>query len=268
MTGHTTWIESKVAETSDAARNGDGCHPEEAQALSDYLDGTTASSQEAARRITAPILSESHPSEHTFRLWALLCEAIVELNVEYRHLTFNLLSQIQALPSSFGIEWNRLPGFAGMWNDLYGLHLHGAGPSPIDVALFDEIKHIYDKIGHAEAEMFLWGFPMFSERCGYRVLNLVYRDRLGIEFYLGQILGWLEVAGWKLKQNAMSNKTIRTMREYGSCGQDERMNVERTLAEHWEVWKEAMLGLCQDTTGERRLSEDGRRLVFRCYELM
>ena len=79
MTPRSAWFDSKMAYTADEMYAGDGCHPDEAQALSDYLHGNI-NEEEAAERITAAIVNEKIPSQETYRLWALLSEALVELS--------------------------------------------------------------------------------------------------------------------------------------------------------------------------------------------
>jgi hypothetical protein len=80
----SAWFDSKMAYTADEMYAGDGCHPDEAQALSDYLHGKRCE-QEAAKRITVVIVNEKIPSQETNRLWALLSEALVELSDSNRH---------------------------------------------------------------------------------------------------------------------------------------------------------------------------------------
>jgi hypothetical protein len=51
----------------EAVLAGDGCHPDEALALSEYLKGSF-SAGETARKITTPILNENDPPEERYRL--------------------------------------------------------------------------------------------------------------------------------------------------------------------------------------------------------
>ncbi|GAB7322533.1 hypothetical protein MBLNU13_g03457t1 [Cladosporium sp. NU13] len=88
-----------MACTADEMYAGDGCHPDEAQALSDYLHGIY-SEQETAKRTTAAIVNEKIPSQETYRLWALLSEALVELSESDRQKTLDLLAHIRTLPSA------------------------------------------------------------------------------------------------------------------------------------------------------------------------
>ena len=113
-----------MAYTADEMYAGDGCHPDEAQALSDYLHGNI-NEEEAAKRITAAIVNEKSPSQETYRLWALLSEALVELSDTDRQKTLDLLAQIRTLPPASDVQWAQLPGFGSMWYDLNKAHIHG-----------------------------------------------------------------------------------------------------------------------------------------------
>jgi hypothetical protein len=264
MTPSPAWFDSKNAETLDAVRNGDGSHRGETQALSDYLSGSIPK-QEAARRITAPILTETNPPQETYRLWGLLCDALVELETKDRHMTLDLLSEILALPSASDIQWARLPGFASMWDDLYRLHLHGQDPwEKSGAPNKDEVQERRDRfeaIGRTEAEMFVRGFDaVVHEYWGYQVIDLVCSDRPGLDILMSEVIGWLDVAGWKLKEKLGSGEKIR----FHGC-QTKHPGVDRPLAEHWVIWKESMLELSQE---DSRLTEVGRGLATRCLELM
>ena len=103
MAQPSAWFNSKMAYTADGMYTGDGCHADEAQALSDYLLGKY-NEQEAAKRIIAAIINEKIPSQKTYRHRALLSEALVELSDRDRQKTLNLLAQIRTLPPALGIQ--------------------------------------------------------------------------------------------------------------------------------------------------------------------
>jgi hypothetical protein len=249
MSCSPVWLNSKIASTATALKAGDGCHPEEAQALSDYLHNSITAEQ-AAERITSHLLNEPKPAEETYRVWALICEALVELNPKYRPKILKLLSQIQTLPPKFGIQWAELPGFASMWATLYRLHLHGPDGWENEVESLDEgrvheLRQHFEAVGRVEAEMLVRGFDaVTSEHWGFEVLDLVCSDRAGLDIFLSQVLAWLEVAGHKLRDKAQS---------------------EETSAERWTQWKQDVLRLSQEGRG---LSNVGRGLAAQCYELM
>jgi hypothetical protein len=249
MSCSPVWLDSKIARTADALKAGDGCHPEEAQALSDYLHSSITKEQ-AAERITGRLINEPRPKEETYRVWALICEALVELSPKDRPRILELLSQIQALPPKFGIQWAELPGFASMWDTLYRLHLHGPDGWENEVEFFDEgrvheLRQHFEAVGLVEAEMLVRGFDaVTSEHWGFEVLDLVCSNRAGLDIFFSQVLAWLEVAGQKLRDKAQSKETS---------------------AERWTLWKQDVLRLSQEG---RRLSNVGRELAARCYELM
>jgi hypothetical protein len=262
------WFDSKVAPTMEAVLAGDGCHSDEARALSEYLN-RSISAEETARRITAPMLHENPPKE-LYRLWALLSEGLVELNADDRHKILDLLSQIEALPPASGIQWADLPDFGSMWDTLNRLHLHGMDSWERSIEIFkqeeiDELRKTFTAIGHAEAEMFLRG--IVPADWGYAVLNLACPERLGLDVFVSEIFAWLDTAGEKLKEEKIrSEKTVlRFTRPVPNSPTRENMAVEATLGEHWTSWKQALLRLSQATSG---LSDEGMRIAGRCHELM
>lgn len=258
MVCYDTWFEGKIADTLEAARNGDGCHPDEANALNDYLTGLV-SARETARIITAPILVEKDPPQYLFRLWSQISEAMVELDEDDRRKIIDLLSRIKDLKPMTGVAWAELKGFASMWFDLYRLHMHGSGLRggwSRDVDSFESFHSAmaqeYETVGRAEAGMFLQGLIL---RCwGYEVLNLVHREQPELGIYISQIFGWLDTAIDELKKYAMASPTIELYN-----------NTENTLANHWATWKGALLRLCED--GSTLLNSE-RELAAQCRRLM
>lgn len=95
------WLNSKIAFTAEELEIGDGCHPNEAQALSDFLNDSI-SAAEAVKRITIPI-----------------SEALVELSAEDCLKTVDLLSAVVVLPPTHGIDWRQLLGFFSMWHTMW-----------------------------------------------------------------------------------------------------------------------------------------------------
>lgn len=252
MTSSSAWLHSRIAPTPQDLANGDGSHPDEVKTLIDYLNDSITS-EKAAEKIVTPILNEAKPPDETYRLWGLLCDALVELaDKEDRRKTLELLTQIRSLPPSHDIQWSQLPGFTSMWSTQYSSHLYSSDSPGIrlamaspDVQKVRDFQERYDAIGRAEAKMFVRGFDGFmSEDCGYKRLNLAFSERPGLDIYMGQIFAWLDVAGGRLKEKAVSEDALR---------------------EKWVGWKEALLKLSQEGS---RLSVDGRRLAAQSYELM
>ena len=265
------WFDSQTAPTPEALSAGDGCHPDEAHALSDYLNSSITAA-EAARRITAPILNEPNPAEELYRLWALLSDGMVEMTADDRQKIVDLLAHIESLPPAPGIEWADLPGFGGMWDSLNRLHLHGPDSWERSIGSFEreetnELRRTFAAIGHAEAEMFLRGLAPAGWGC--EVLNLACSDRAGLDVFVSEIFAWLETAGEKLKEEMVRcEETVLGFTRPvppGSVRREKNMAVDATLAEHWLGWREALLRLNQEGGG---LSDEGRRIAGRCYGLM
>lgn len=245
----STWLSDHTAPTPEDMQNGDGCHPDETKALSDYLNNSITSG-EAAERITKPMLNEEKPADKTYRLWGLLGDAMVELDGEHRTKTLDLLSQIRNLPATPDINWAHLPGLGSMWDTLWRLHLHGPGPWEKTLIIFDkekieEFRQMFDTIGRVESEMLIQGFDtVTNEDVAFKVLNLTLSKRAGLDIFMSEIFARLDVVGKRLKEKAESADD---------------------LAEKWIRWKEALLTLSQEGS---RLSEEGKRLAAQCYELM
>jgi hypothetical protein len=259
----------KVAPNMEAVFAGDGCHPDEARALSDYLNGSI-SAEETARRITATILNESNPPEELYQLWSLLSEGLVELSPHDRHNIVDLLSQIESLPPQAGIQWADLPDFGSMWDSLNRLHLHGTDfwEHSIESSKqeeIDELRETFRAIGHDEAEMFLRG--IVPADWGYEVLNLACSERGGLDVFVSEVFAWLNTAHVKLKEEKARSETasLRFTRPVPNSPSREKMAVEATLAEHWDCWKEALSKLSH---GGNWLSDAWMSIAGRCHESM
>lgn len=269
MTPLQAWFDTQTAPTPEAMLAGDGCHPDEARALDDYLNNSI-SAEETAKRITTPILNEIDPPEQLYRLWGLLSDGMAELSPNNRLIIVALLSHIQSLPPAPGIQWADLPGFGSMWDTLNRLHLHGPDSWERSVGSFgreevDELRRTFAAVGHAEAEMFLRG--TVPAGWGYEVLNLACSGRAGLDIFVSEIFAWLETAGEKLKEEKgrSENTALRFTRPVPNSPTRENMAIEAILAGHWLEWKEALLRLSRE---ESELSDESRRIAGRCHGLM
>ena len=112
------WFADRIAPDGNEE---DGCHPQEAAALVEYLRSQTTTAQEAARAITLTIeadledgiKSQSDLDCKLCSLWSLLIEALKDLPNQ-RVKIVQLLQTIQTLPPSLvagPIEWSDLPSF-------------------------------------------------------------------------------------------------------------------------------------------------------------
>jgi hypothetical protein len=252
------WLNERVAPTPEALAAGDGCHADEAKALAEYLDGLTTP-DEAATRITTPVLAEIDPPQETYRLWSLLCEALVELGEEERHKTLDLFSAVKKLPSAPALDWSQMPGFASMWDTLYRLHLQGRDGWEADINTMTESKKSqlrahFSAVGSAEAEMFLKGIAPAA--WGFKVLSLLSTERRGLDIFLSKIHAWLKVAGGRLRNEVQD--------ENEGCSTEWQVGQSAT-SKHWSTWKEKLPSLSRGGSG---IPEEGGRLAGDCYDLM
>lgn len=119
------WFSWHLAPDGDIT---DGCHPEEAAALKDYLNSSSTTPEAAARAITAPMEAEMASFDeysNLSRLWSLMIDALTDLP-EQRDRVIELLKAIQSsltadCKRSKGerqrIQWSNLPSFAHLWAD-------------------------------------------------------------------------------------------------------------------------------------------------------
>lgn len=109
--------------TREELEAGDGCHPDEAKVLGDYLK-VDWNAQQAAEQFTRPVLQEQDTFATLYRPWGLLSTALIELPADRQKLV-ELLLAIQSMLSLERLDWPQIPGWAAMWSDLYRLHSHG-----------------------------------------------------------------------------------------------------------------------------------------------
>lgn len=64
---------------------GDGCHPDEAKVLGDYLK-VDWNAQQAAEKFTSPVLQEQDTFATLYRPWGLLSTALIELPADRQKL--------------------------------------------------------------------------------------------------------------------------------------------------------------------------------------
>jgi hypothetical protein len=57
---------------------------------------------------------------------------------------------------------------------------------------------------------------------------------------LSEVFGWLDVAWWKLKEKATSDRTARKYVRNLNDDDNQTYTAERTLTEHWAAWKDRL----------------------------
>jgi hypothetical protein len=266
MESRTAWIRSQTAEDGSALAAGDGCHHEEAKALSEYLSGNLLV-QEAAERIVSPVLMEADPPSGLYRLWGLLSDALVELTDDHQRI-LDLLAAIQSLPPHACINWSQLSDFGHIWSDLNRLHLHG--PGPWEKESWTEVRkaelcHHFATIGRVEAEIFSRGLGGVPADWGYEVINLVCSRRPGLDVFMFEVHAWLECAGTQLRRSLEPEEVRRYTRPVSGARNGLQEAVSCTMEQHWQTWREALLELSGD---QSPLSVESRRLAAVCSPLM
>ncbi|CAD0095607.1 unnamed protein product [Aureobasidium mustum] len=243
MVSRTDWIHSQVAVDRDALVAGDGCHQEEAKALDDYLSGLL-NTQDAAIKITSPVLGEGDPPSELYRLWGLLSNALVELADDQAKI-LDLLAAIQALPTT-SIDWTKLEGFGHMFSDMHRLHLQGHSPWEKEnwtATRKVELCHHFEIIGAAEARMYLRGIGGISADWGYEVLNLVCSRRPGLDVLIFEVHAWLQCAATQLKNSLQPEETRSYSRPVPGVRVGRLQRVHCTMVEQWGTWKRELSDL-------------------------
>ncbi|THY80037.1 hypothetical protein D6C93_10079, partial [Aureobasidium pullulans] len=184
-----------IALTREELEAGDGCHPDEAKVLGDYLK-VDWNAQQAAEKFTSPVLQEQDTFATLYRPWGLLSTALIELPAYRQKLTGrNFLAGQRCGPictgCTFMADWEYWPTEEKAKLDGY-----------------------FTNRGAAEAEMFLRGITGIPVRWGYAASSLICSRRPGLDCFIIQVHAWLKVAGSRLKAELDSEKrtTLRGSR--------------------------------------------------------
>lgn len=261
------WIDGEVASDMSAMYAGDGCHPEEGQALKDYLSGK-ASPEEASHNLVAQILSKEVPRDEIYRVWALLSGALVETEERDRTKMYELIGAIQQVPEHDGIDFKSLSGFHSMWDTLYRMFYHGPAEweksdKPLLAKTVEGFRHHYYAIGSAEAIMFARNVGNIPVEWGLAALDLVLtKDPRSLDVYIGCVHAWMVEAGDKL------HESLQTMDTHWYLHR-EPVAIMGGLREpksmHWDKCRSALLRIGSDGSP---LSKRSKELALECYELM
>ncbi|CBX97069.1 hypothetical protein LEMA_P102000.1 [Plenodomus lingam JN3] len=256
----------------------DGCHPDEAQALKDYLRNKTTT-VEAAQAITRPLVTSSDPREDLVRLWSILMDALVELPSEHTDHLIALVSAIEDLPEpDFStIEgskqpreklWRGLPGFGHLWADCYQSSSWRATVVDLEgekrKAFLDE--HI--KKAQVEARLVASGLAGIEIDWAYEVIaDALESSNALLDFEIPAAAEWLECCAQRLRQGAamgkpswalkprISEATCTSSRDLLEARSEGVMSLKR-----WKAWQERLMKL-QEDEGEEEVTEAARRAL-------
>lgn len=262
------WIDSHVAPTAQALKDGDGCHEEEGRALKDYLVGKMTA-KDAAAAITKPVLDEQDPPSEIYRLWGLLQDALVEHEDE-REKLYDLLAAIQELGPRGPIDFSHLPGFGNMWADLYGLFINGPCPwekegDGITDEKMTEMRQHHEAVGTIEATLYVRGIAGIPARWAWDTLNIVCLKRPGIDAYIGGMYGWLSVAREKLRSAMDLDQVVSFSRPVDGGRPGAQEGLSQSMSKHMGDWISALM---QYSSHNSPLSDEGKRLAAECHRLL
>ena len=233
------WFSSKLAPEQEN-------HPEEVEALKDYLlQKTTAT--EAAQTITRPVVASEVPKEDIARLQVLLLDSLVQLP-DHTKLLLALLQAIENLPEPDFIAvqptkrpqeklWKGLPYFANRWYDISyrsgGWKMdaeEASGPER------DALRGEHVRRAKVEAQLVMAGLAGIPIGWGYEVIDdALGRDAL-LDFEVPAAAEWFVVCGQRFRQGAEEGEKTYAL-------QDKRMSLKQ-----WSLW-EARLRELQAQSG-------------------
>ncbi|KAH0435099.1 hypothetical protein CcaCcLH18_04997 [Colletotrichum camelliae] len=246
------WFSSKLA--PDGAVE-DGCHPQEAQAMKDYLHQKTTAA-EAARAITHPVVTADNPGEDLVRLWAFLMDSLVELPSEHIEALVELLKAIENLPepdltaldeSKRPSEklWKSLPGFGNLWADSYQSGSWRKAAAAAKGPERDALRDTHVRKAEIEARLVTAGVGGYPIDWGYEVIaDALESSNALLDFEVPAAAKWLVVCGqrfqqeaeggeksWALKPHVTASITTPS-RDLWKAPSDQALSLER-----WSWWE-------------------------------
>lgn len=248
------WVSYKLAPDGDVE---DGCHPDEAQALKDYLRQKTTTA-EAAQAITRPVITADNPREDLVRLWAFLMDALLELPREHTEPLMALLQAIEDLPKpEFTAPesnqpsdklWKGLPGFGHLWSDSYQSGNWRKTARAIEGPERDAIRGKHVRKAEIEARLVTVGLAGIPIDWGYEVVADALESRNAIlDLEIPTATEWLVLCSKRFRHDAENNEKSWALkphitnsanapsRDLWRAPTDEVMNLER-----WSMWKERL----------------------------
>ncbi|KAF2876873.1 hypothetical protein BDV95DRAFT_132446 [Massariosphaeria phaeospora] len=243
----------------------DGCHPEEAQALKDYLRQDTPAS-EAAWAITHPIVTSDDPGDDLPRLWGFLQDALVQLPTENIEPLLALLQAIENLPEPnfAGLDrrnrpgdrlWKGLGSFGHMWADHYMNGTWRDHVSTVGGAERVALREEHVRKAHVEARMVKGGIGGIPIDWGYETVvdvlewtNLLLPTVL--DFEVPAAAEWLVICGQRFRQGAEKGEDSYAFKPHITTRDEVAYRhvwgVESDQVMSWErmsLWEERLRGL-------------------------
>lgn len=247
----------------------DGCRPEEAQALKDYLRGKTTT-QEAAVAITRPTEATDTPTEEIGSLWGIFENGLLELAESEVARLLQLLDAIQNLPYDEGTAelkhpdiWAGLEGFGHLWLDAsdkrsWRGQLHEAEASGDRDRDMLQARRVKREGMEARLSVAKIGFDGLSE--GYDCLAEALEDSAAIlDFEIPIVAAWLAVAARQMYEEAVKGRptwAFNLDRDRKYEGEEEKMSLGR-----WQLWQERLERLAADRDQPAIVSDAAKAAV-------
>ncbi|KAK2012075.1 hypothetical protein LZ32DRAFT_605954 [Colletotrichum eremochloae] len=256
------WFSSKLA--PDGAVE-DGCHPQEAQAMKDFLYQKTTAA-EAARAITHPVVTADNPREDLARLWGFLMDSLVELPAEHIEPLLELLKAIENLaePDFTGVDesnrtseklWKGLPGFGHLWADSYQSGSWRKAAAAANGPERDALRDTHVRKAEIEARLVTAGIGSIPIDWGYEaVADALESSNALLDFEIPAAAKWFIFCGRRFRQGAEDNEeswalkshvttSSRTpSRDLWKASSNQAMSLDR-----WSSWE----GRLRELRGEQ-----------------
>ncbi|KAI1639198.1 hypothetical protein F4809DRAFT_175825 [Biscogniauxia mediterranea] len=237
------WFSNKLAPDGDVE---DGCHPDEAEALKQYLRGETTA-EAAARAISQPIANASNPREDVSRLWDLLIDALLELPADKLEPLITLIQALENLPEPdmAGVEerkrpahgrlWRGLPGFGHLYADIHQSGDWRAAARSADAAERSRLRAYHVRKAAVEARLAAAGLAGIPLDWGYETVadaleNSSSSSGAVLDFEVPAAAQWLDVAGARFREGAARGEAswaLARQRDLWGGGGGEAMTPQR-----------------------------------------
>ncbi|KKY34674.1 hypothetical protein UCDDA912_g05336 [Diaporthe ampelina] len=267
------WFSSKLA--PDGAVE-DGCHPQEAQAMKDYLHRITTAA-EAARAITHPVATADNPGEDLARLWGFLMDSLVELPAGHIESLLELLEAIETLPEPdfTAVDeskrppeklWRGLPGLGHLWADSYQSGSWRKAAAAANGPARDALRDTHVRKAEIEARLAAAGVGGIPIDWGYEVVaDALESSNALLDFEVPAAARWLVICGqrfrqgaqdgeesWALKPHATASSTIPS-RDLWEAPSGQALGLDR-----WSSWE----GRLRELQGEQGVVQDAATMAL------
>ncbi|KAH8727794.1 hypothetical protein GQ44DRAFT_702992 [Phaeosphaeriaceae sp. PMI808] len=242
------WFAYRLAPDGDIE---DGCHPEEAQAMKDYVHQKTTAI-EAAHAITHPTRLSDNPADDLARLWGFLMDALIELPSDHVGRLIELMQAIENLPEPdfSAIDdmnqpgeklWKGLSGFGHMWSDTYQSGNWRDIAKVAEGSERDSLRDKHVRMAEVEARLVTADIGGIPIDWGYEVVaDALESDDALRDFEVPAAAQWFIICGQRFRQGAEDNDNSwalkpRNVKSGDATPSDGTMSLER-----WSTWEKRL----------------------------